>query len=213
MDPRLPDTPPTLLSELRNPQRGPDWQASWERFLEIYYAPLRAMCANSYRLHTGGASPPNQVIEDAVASVVADFWTKAQHQFDPARGKLRGLFKAMCNARVVDHLRKERRLVSLEDWQTLMESEADPAAGSLLADENQAYRTALLHSMIEDVRSRISPRQFAIFEMVKLKGVSPDRAAAELGVKRGVVDNTIYRVMKSLRDIASRNEYRLEWES
>ena len=48
--------------------------------------------------------------------------------------------------------------------------------------------------------------------MVKLKGISPDTAAAELGVRRGVIDNTIYKVMTRLREIAASTEYQEEYE-
>jgi RNA polymerase sigma-70 factor (ECF subfamily) len=82
-----------------------------------------------------------------------------------------------------------------------------------LEGENESYRIALLKSMLEDLRARISPRQYTIFEMVKLKNLPPDQVAAELGVKRGVIDNTIYRVMNVLRDLASRDEYKAEWET
>ena len=111
MPPKLPDTPQSLLSELRNPNRGSNWQLSWERFLEIYYPALRTMCSNSYRLHSGGEEPPGEVIEDAVAAVIADFCTKSQYSYDPSKGKLRGFLKTICNARIVDHLRKEKRML------------------------------------------------------------------------------------------------------
>jgi RNA polymerase sigma-70 factor (ECF subfamily) len=213
MDAKLPDTPPTLLSALRNPEGGLNWHASWEKFLEIYHVPLRTMCANSYRYHTGGAEPPGEVVEDAVAAVVADFCTKAQHRYDPAKGKLRGFFKAMCNARIVDYLRKEKRMVTNADWKELAENQMEATQPDFLGGENESYRIALLKSMLEDLRARISPRQYTIFEMVKLKSLSPDQVAAELGVKRGVIDNTIYRVMNVLRDLASRDEYKAEWET
>lgn len=213
MDSKLPDTPPTLLSGLRNPDSGIDWQASWEKFLETYYAPLRTMCANSYRFHTGGSEPPIEVLEDAVATVVADFCTKAQHRYDPAKGKLRGFFKAMCNARIVDYLRKEKRMVTTADWKELAENQLEAVPPDVFTDEAETYRIALLQSMLEDLRARISPRQYAIFEMVKLKNTLPDQAALELGVKRGVIDNTIYRVMNVLREVASRDEYKSEWET
>ena len=47
--------------------------------------------------------------------------------------------------------------------------------------------------------------------MVKLKGMSPDQAAAELGVHRGVIDNSIYKVMIRLREIAASPEYQEEY--
>ena len=70
---------------------------------------------------------------------------------------------------------------------------------------------SLLATLIEDLRECIPLRQFEIFEMVKLKGMPPDQAAAELGIKRGVVDNNIYKVMKRLREIAAKPEYQDEY--
>lgn len=213
MDNKLPDTSPTLLSGLRNHDGGLEWQASWEKFLDIYHVPLRTMCANSYRFHTGGAEPPGEVLEDAVAAVVADFCTKAQHRYDPTKGKLRGFFKAMCNARIVDYLRKEKRMVTHADWKEMAENQMETVPPAVFSDESESYRMALLQSLLEDLRTRVSPRQYTIFEMVKLKNTPPDQVALELGVKRGVIDNTIYRVMNVLREVASREEYRSEWEN
>ncbi|WP_395717306.1 RNA polymerase sigma factor [Prosthecobacter sp.] len=211
MPPKLPDTPQSLLSELRNPNRGSNWQLSWERFLEIYYPALRTMCSNSYRLHSGGEEPPGEVIEDAVAAVIADFCTKSQYSYDPSKGKLRGFLKTICNARIVDHLRKEKRMLLHADMADLAERHLKETTCDGYEDENESYHIALLHSLLEDVRTRVSPRQFAIFELVKLKNIPVEQAAAELGVRRGVVDNTVYRVMNILRELASRPEYKSEW--
>ena len=54
-------------------------------------------------------------------------------------------------------------------------------------------------------------RQFQIFEMVKLHEMPPGKVAQELGVSRGVVDNTVYKVMQRLREIASAPEYQSEY--
>jgi RNA polymerase sigma-70 factor (ECF subfamily) len=213
MNSKLPDTPQTLITELRNPERGASWQLSWEKFLEIYYPALRTMCSNSYRFHSGGENPPREVIEDAVASVVADFCTKAQYTYDPSKGKLRGFLKTICNARVVDHLRKEKRMVQHAEMADLVEHQLQEMTSFLHEDENESYRLTLLHSLLEDVRLRVSPRQFMIFELVKLKSMPAEQAAAELCVRRGVIDNTVYRVMNILRELASRPEYKSEWKT
>jgi len=54
-------------------------------------------------------------------------------------------------------------------------------------------------------------RHFQILEMVKLQEMSAEQVAVELGVSRGVVDNTVYKVMKRLREIASASEYQTEY--
>jgi len=65
--------------------------------------------------------------------------------------------------------------------------------------------------LIEDLRTQIPLRHFEIFEMTKLREMPPDQVAKELGVKRNVVDNTVYKVMKRLREIAARPEYQDEY--
>jgi len=203
----LPDTSLSLLSQLRDEGDHTGWQVSWKRFLELYHGPLMAMAAGIYRHHTGNAAPPQEALEDVVATVVLDF-LKRDH-FDPKRGRLRTYLRVLTNARIVDMLRKEKPLKhdSISDREELVES-----LPSESPEEARSFRQALIATLIEDLREHIPLRQFEIFEMVKLKGISPDAAAAELGVNRGVIDNTIYKVMIRLREIASSPEYEEEYE-
>lgn len=203
----LPDTSLSLLSRLRDEGDHAGWQVSWKRFLELYHGPLMAMAAGIYRHHTGHATPPQEAIEDVVATVVVDFFKR--DRFDPERGRLRTYLRVLTNARIVDMLRKEKPLKhdSISDREEL--AEALPAESP---EEERSFQQALLATLIEDLREQIPLRQFEIFEMVKLKGISPDAAAAELGVNRGVIDNTIYKVMIRLREIAASPEYEEEYE-
>ena len=203
----LPDTSLSLLSRLRDEGDHAGWQVSWKRFLELYHGPLMAMAAGIYRHHTGNALPSQEVLEDVVATVVVDFFKR--DRFDPERGRLRTYLRVLTNARIVDMLRKEKPMAhdSLADREELAESL--PAESP---EEERSFQQALLATLIEDLREQIPLRQFEIFEMVKLKGISPDAAAAELGVHRGVIDNTIYKVMIRLREIASTPEYEEEYE-
>jgi len=205
----LPDTSLSLLSRLRDEGDSAGWQVSWKRFLELYQGPLMAMAASIYRHRTGHAAPPQQTVEDVVASVVVDFFKR--DRFDPERGRLRTYLRVLTNARVVDLLRKEKPLAQNSigaDGEKLVEG--IPAESQ---DEERSFQQALLATLIEDLREQIPLRQFEIFEMVKLKGVSPDEAATELGVHRRVIDNTIYKVMSRLREIASNPEYQEEYYS
>ena len=203
----LPDTSLSLLSRLRDEGDHTGWQVSWKRFHELYHGPLMAMAAGIYRHHTGGAVPPQEALEDVVATVVVDFFKR--DRFDPERGRLRTYLRVLTNARIVDMLRKEKPLKhdSISDREELVES-----LPSESPEEARSFRQALIATLIEDLREHIPLRQFEIFEMVKLKGISPDAAAAELGVNRGVIDNTIYKVMIRLREIASSPEYEEEYE-
>ena len=203
----LPVTSLSLLSRLRDDGDHAGWQMSWKRFLELYHGPLMAMAAGIYRYHTGHATPPQEVIEDVVATVVVDFFKR--DRFDPERGRLRTYLRVLTNARIVDMLRKEKPMDhdSLADGEELVESLPVESP-----EEERSFQQALLATLIEDLREHIPLRQFEIFEMVKLKGIAPDAAAAELGVNRGVIDNTIYKVMIRLREIAASPEYEEEYE-
>ena len=203
----FPNTPLTLLSRLRNEEDPAGCHVSWKRFLELYHQSLAATAASMFRHHTGGAVPPQEVIEDIVATVVVDFFKR--DSFDPKRGRLRTYLRFITNARVVDMLRKEKPLnyVSISDYD-------DESANPLRAEtpeEDQSFRETLFATLIENLREQIPLRHFEIFELVKLKGMSPEKAATELGVQRGVIDNTIYKVMKRLREIATKPEYQEEY--
>jgi RNA polymerase sigma-70 factor (ECF subfamily) len=142
-----------------------------------------------------------------VAQVVAEFFRR--NQYDPNRGRLRTYLRMLTNARVVDLLRKQRPLdhLSLDDSDVCI-SEAIPRE---TPEEARTFQQSLLATLIEDLRETIPMRQFQIFEMVKLHGMQPGRVAQELGVSRGVVDNTVYKVMQRLREIASAPEYQAEY--
>lgn len=200
----MPETPVSLLTHLRDMEAGASWESSWKVFLELYQEPLRIMAWNCYRHHTGGANPSAEFVADAVANVVSDFYTRAQYRYDPLRGKLRRFLKTITNARVVDLLRKERPLdhIELGSYEgTAAESEA----------EGLAFQRSVLATLVEDLRNRIPLRQFEVFEMVKLKGMSAEATATVLGVKRGVVDNTIHRAMNAVRELAKDPVYTQEY--
>jgi RNA polymerase sigma-70 factor (ECF subfamily) len=205
----LPETPVSLLLRLREEDVQAVWQVSWKRFLELYHGPLLAMASGIYRHHTGESVPPQTVLEDVVAQVVAEFFKR--NQFDPERGRLRTYLRVLTNARVVDLLRRHRPLDHLSlDTSDVLTSESLPKE---TPEEARTFQQSLLATLIEDLRETIPMRQFQIFEMVKLHEVAPGRVAEALGVSRGVVDNTVYKVMQRLREIASAPEYQTEYYS
>jgi RNA polymerase sigma-70 factor (ECF subfamily) len=204
---QLPETPLSLLVRLRDEDNQSVWQVSWKRFLELYNAPLLAMASGIYRHHTGGAIPPQNVLEDVVAKVVVGFFKR--NHFDPSKGRLRTYLRLLVNARTVEFLRKDRPLnyVSLDDENSNVEGVLPKET----PEECQSFQQALLATLIEDLRETIPLRHFQIFEMVKLQEMSAEQVALELGVSRGVVDNTVYKVMQRLREIASAPEYQAEY--
>ena len=206
MNGRFPTTPLTLLTRLREPGNGHYWEVSWKRFLELYQEPLTVTARACHRHHNGGHDTPPESIEDIVAAVVADFFTKSQHRYDSGKGSLRNYLRVLTNARVVDSLRKERP--AEQNRARAAEPVSMPAEA---AEEQNAFNSALLATLVEDLRNQIPLRQFEIFEMVKLKHQSPESVAAELGIRRAAVDRSVHKTMTKLREIARRSEYQEEF--
>ncbi len=209
MPAQFPPTSLNLISKLKKPGKEPHWEMSWKRFLELYHTPIEVIARSCYRHHTNGHEPSSGFIEDAVANTVADFFARSQYRYDASKGRLRTYLRILTNARVVDLLRKERPI----DRRPLPE-EGELPDSSLPAEslpESEAFRLAVLATLVEDLRNRIPLRQFEIFERVKLKYQSPQFVAEDLGIARAMVDRNIHKAMTALRELASQAEYQLEF--
>lgn len=210
MSARFPPTSANLLSKLKQADGTRVWEVSWKRFLELYHEQLKVVARACYRSHTGGQEPGQGFVDDAVADVVAEFFTKGQHRYDADKGRLRTYLRVLVNARVVDRLRRERPI----DNRPLPETgEAEVAAlprESLL--EREAFHRSLLATLIEELRGCIPLRQFEVFERVKLKHQSPVFVAEDLGITRAMVDRNVYKAMTKLRELANQPEYQDEIE-
>jgi len=201
----FPSTSLSLISRLKNPEDSAIWQASWKRFLELYHEPISVVARSCYRSHTGGQEPSSGFIEDAVANVVADFYSRSHRRYDSSKGRLRGYLRMMTNARVVDLLRKERPI----DHRGLDQAElAELPAES--DSEREAFIRSLLAMLIEDLRGKIPMRQFEIFERVKLKHQSPDYVAEDFAITRAMVDRYVHKAMTKLRELAKDPDYEQE---
>ena len=201
-----PNTSLNLLTKLKKSDDGDNWNVSWKRFLELYHEPLTATTRACYRHHTSGHEPAYGFIEEVVAQVVTDFFSKSQFRYDASKGRLRSYLRLLVNSRVIDLLRKEKPI----NQQTLPDhfEETVPAESS---QESESFHRSLLATLVEDLRNFIPMRQFEIFERVKLKHQSPSFVAEDLGITRAMVDRNIYKALTALRQIANHPEYRQEF--
>jgi len=204
----FPPTSINLLSKLKDPDKGSQWQVSWKRFLELYHEPLTTITRACYRHHTNGHEPSSGFIEDAVANTVTKFFSRDQHHYNVGKGRLRTYLRVLVNARVVDLLRKERPLDTSAPEAVLETMSAPPDESSL---ETESFRRSLLATLVEDLRNRIPLRQFEIFERVKLKHQSPAFVAEDLGIPRAMIDRNIHKAMTALRELAAHPEYQEEF--
>ncbi len=208
----FPETPVSLLSCIEERRGGMPYQDAWQSFFDLYHGPIRAAALGTFRRYNWN-QVPEDLLEEVIADVVVSFF-KAEFSYDPAYGRFRNYLRQLTAWRIMDKLGKlpatpPAQLESIADL-------ADPfyshqPDGELDCKEHDTYRASLFATMLEDVRNRVSPQTFVMFELTKVQSRSPDEVAAQFKVKRNVVDNATYRVMKELRKLATQPEYRKEY--
>ena len=212
----FPDTPVSLLACLEERRAGMPYQDAWTTFFDLYHAPLKLAVLAAFR-RSNWYQVPDDMVEETIADVVVSFF-KAEFSYDPAKGRFRNYLRQLASWRVCDKLGK---LPKIRPDQTepleALEAEspdsgnADIPGDDLLRRELATYQSVLLATMLEDVKNRVSPQTFLMFELVKIQGQSPEEVAKDFRVKRNVVDNASYRVLTKLRELASQPEYQKEY--
>lgn len=210
----FPDTPLTLLSRLRTRSLGHRWQHSWTTFFDCYYNPTKT-CVRARFHRNNWTSVAEADLNEVTMQVIDSLYEGGGLvELDFAKGKFRQMLTVICSRRVADFIRSRRRN------QNDMSIEADGATGGLneLAHqqhdqlEDAGFKAAYVATLLEELYHEVSPQTYQIFERVKLLGEEPDAVAEDLGIKRGVIDNTIYKTKKKLLEIAQRPEIRKEFE-
>ena len=207
----FPSTPLTLLGRLKHREMPRLWETSWEEFFDLYHNAVNVCVMGAFKRHDWHDVPPPD-LQDVVLAVFESLF-RGHASFDPAKGRFRQFLTTLCQRRVVDfirsHIRKSSKLTSL-DSESFEEKEIDPAFARHSTVEEDAFRSALLGTLLAALHAEVSPRTYLIFELVKLNGESPEEVAAQLGVQRTVIDNTVFKAMKRLREISQREEVHQE---
>lgn len=209
----FPDTPITLIGRLnRREVAARIWEASWEEFFDLYHRAAQ-ICVRRTFYRYGWQHLSEDVAEEVTLRVFTSIFRGSEGAgFDPSKGRFRQFLSSVCQRRVVDHIRahKNEGLFSSIDVDGAPPLHADdPFARA--ADE--AFDDAVLGVLLAALRTEVSPRVYLIFELVKLAGEDPVQVSEQLGVRRAVVDNSIFKAMKKLREIAQSPEIAKELNS
>ena len=202
------DTPKSMIEQmLTSSENSASWQVGWQRFFDIYYPVLRHMARNGFAKF-GFSNPPESAIDDVVSDTFQSMVKMFQSGKYDKSCRFRGFLKTLVYRKAVDYMRKNKRQIAPlpfdDDAQKIFEEQARQDGDER---ENTLFRLARIREIFECVRLKsFDPQTLTIFEMVKLEGKSAKEVMRELGVKRNIVDNSVYKVMKRLKEEIVKNK-------
>ncbi|MBR4598409.1 MAG: sigma-70 family RNA polymerase sigma factor, partial [Opitutales bacterium] len=193
------DTPKSMIEQmLESSENSAQWQVGWQRFFDIYYPVLRHMARSGFAKF-GFETPPESAVDDVVSDTFQSMVKMFQSgKYDKTR-RFRGFLKTLVHRKAVDYMRKNRRLIAPQPFDEAAQKifEGQNARPDADEREDMLFRLARIREIFECIRLKsFDPQTLTIFEMVKLEGKPPKEVMKELGVKRNIVDNSVYKVMK-----------------
>src|SRR5215510_4812309 len=167
----------SLLSRLKNW----DDQASWQQFFDTYWKLIYSVA-----IKAGLSDAEAQdVVQETVITVAKNL---DQFKMDPARGSFKGWLMHTTRWRIADQFRKRTPglggpAAHNGDRTDTVERVPDPAGVSLEALWNDEWEKNLLAVATENVKSRVSPEEYQMFDLCSLRQCPVKEVAAKLGVK------------------------------
>jgi len=196
MHPRADELIPTRASLL---QRLKDWKddASWQAFFKIYWQLIYGV-ARKAGLNDAEAQDVVQETLIAVARHLPTF------QYDPAIGSFKAWLLKVTRWRIIGQLRKRgpatvHRVGDSLARTATVEGLPDPNAPELDAAWEAEWERTLLHAATENLKRRLDPQHYQIFDFYVNKGWPPEKVAERFGVSVDLVYQTKHRVTDALR--------------
>jgi RNA polymerase sigma-70 factor (ECF subfamily) len=177
----------------------------WDRAqVQAIEAVVRRVVGAKLRRRARAGRRPEQEVDDAAQAVMLALFADggALTAWDPARGLDLPAFASLVASREIDSLlRSRRRNPWTEDAVVDDVLDAAPAPGSGVETLAHAHRR--LFAVAARLRTRVSPRAYAMFEMLYLDGRSPKQVAAAFHVGPAAVYAAKTRLDAALRQVAA----------
>ena len=183
------ETSVSLLERLRGQAEETDWQ----RLVDLYTPLIRGWL----RRHAPDLRDADDVVQDVLAVVV-----RRLPEFEHQRvGSFRRWLKSITVNCLRDHWKRQKHRpagTGDSDFLEVLQQLEDPRSDlSRMWDEE--HDRHVTRRLLQIIRPRFEATTWQAFERVALEGVSPDQAAAELGVTVNAVFIAKSRVLSALR--------------
>ena len=170
---------------------------SWREFFDTYWGLIYGV-ARKAGLSDADAQ---DVVQDTMSAMALQMPT---FRHDPAKGSFKAWLLNLTRWRIVDHLRKRRNAQIARDPDTTSGTDAlaklpDPA--SLLPDTlwEAEWKTNLVKAALVNLRRRVDPEKFQIFDFYVNKGWTPQKVAVHFQVSIDAVYLAKHRVTELLK--------------
>lgn len=189
----------SLIDAVKDGQR-------WQEF-DDFYRPLVYGYARKEGLSHAEA-------EDVAQETITSVW-KNISKYDRAKGRFKSWLLKMTRWRIVDQLRKRGPFVLLPPWvdETEASAGAVPDVGQPIAEEFDArwdaeWEKNLLETALRNVKPRVDPRKYQIFDFY----VNKDWPAQKVSACFGVSVEQVYQAKHRITDMIRAEVKRLEKE-
>lgn len=200
-DAELIPTRASLIHRLKN------WQdsTSWQDFFKVYWKLIYGV-ARKAGLSDDEAQ---DVVQETLISVAKHMPT---FKYDPSIGSFKAWLLNMTRWRIIGQFRKRQPVVAEHAAKDSVNRTAtvddvpDPNAVNLDAFWEAEWETNLFHAAMDNLKRRIDPQRWQVFEFYVNKEWPPEKVAERFGVSVDHVYQTKHRMTELLRVEVTRLE-------
>ena len=196
----------TLINRLK------DWQdqASWEQFFDTYWKLIYGFARKAGLTETEA----QDVVQETMFAIVKHMPT---FNYNPGRGSFKGWLLTMARWRIIDQLRKRRTLsdkhrlpadCSSTTGTDTIDAIPDPSGQPLDQHWEAEWQSNLLEAAMNNVKRRLDPQKYQLFDCYVNKEWPPERVAATFGVSV----NQVYQAKHRITEMVKAEVTRLEKE-
>jgi RNA polymerase sigma factor (sigma-70 family) len=196
-------TRPSLLEKLTRWDDG----ASWQRFCEIY----SGLIFNFARARGLNEDESEEVVQEtliATARQVPDF------HYDPKKCRFKTWLLRLAYGKAMDVLRRRRirmREVPLDEALNFGQTDAQGMSNDLQEAWDTEWQTHIFSQACAHVRVKVKVRQWQVFDLYCLKGISSEETARVVGCSAISVKMIAWRVRRRVtQEVRNLNEPLLE---
>lgn len=192
----------SLIQRLKNLEDQPSWQEFFDTYWKLIYGVARKAGLSD--------AEAQDVVQETMASVSKHMPT---FKYDPAVGSFKAWLLKLTRWRIIDQLRKRQSLI--QDQPASGDTPTGTAAVDKIIDpESQAldhlwdaeWEKNLLDAAVANVKRKVDPQKYQIFDFYVNKEWPAPRVAAQFGVPVAQVHLAKHRVTELIKAEVKRLE-------